>query len=208
MSSDIGPSGAKARNWAWLGALAFLAVGAAAVLYVLFAASSKPQLENAYARLARGQMERLVVLPDPPDMPREALRGQGGASTALPALAGGQVALVNFWATWCAPCMTEMPTLGALARRFEGRGLQVIEVSVDSQAKAEEARAALARLSQGSLDFYYEPTRSVLFSARAGGMPVTILYGRDGRERARLVGGADWSGEDAAALIELALSEP
>ncbi len=213
MGSDIGTStepskGSKrGRNWALVAAVVMLAAGAVAVLYVLFAASSKPEQSGGYAQYAQGHLANLAVLPDAPPMPVETLRDSQGVATTLPALAAGQVTLVNLWATWCAPCLTEMPTIAALARSYEGR-LNVVAISVDSEAKEPDARAQLNQLTDGALAFYLEPTRGVLFSSRAAGMPVTILYGRDGVERARLIGGADWSSPEAAALIDAALAEP
>ncbi len=183
-----------------------LAAGAVAVLYVLFAAASKPEQAGGYTRYAQGGLANLAVLADAPPMPAETLRNAEGGAVTLSELAAGQVTLVNLWATWCAPCITEMPTIAALARTYEGR-LNVIAISVDSEAKEPDARAQLAQLSDGSLDFYLEPSRGVLFSAQAAGMPVTILYGRDGRERARLIGGADWASPEAAAMIDAALAE-
>ncbi len=139
-------------------------------------------------------------------MPASPLRDAAGAETNLAALAGGEVAVVNLWATWCAPCMTEMPSLGALQRRFQGR-IRVIPVDLDEAPRLEAARAQLARLSQGSLHFVSDVDRGVLAELRPPGMPLTVIYGRDGRERARLVGGADWASEEAAALIEAVLAE-
>lgn len=189
------------------GALVMLAAAAVAVLYVVLAATSKPQQSTGYARFAQGGVERLVVMEDAPPMPGEALRDGAGAPTSLAALTAGEVSLVNLWATWCAPCREEMPTLAALSRRFEGRGLNVIAVSADGDAQVEEAKAELSELTTGALDFYNDPTRAVLFSAQARGLPLTILYGRDGRERARVIGQADWESEEAAALVEAALAE-
>lgn len=151
-------------------------------------------------------MSRLEVLEVTPPMPAAILRDAAGAETTLAALAGGETLVLNLWATWCAPCMTEMPALGALQRRFAGRIL-VIPVDLDEEAKLEEAREALARLSQGSLPFVSDVSRGVYTDLRPPGMPLTIIYGRDGRERARLAGGADWSSEEAAALIEAVLAE-
>lgn len=204
IGSSVGPS--KRPNWALRAAVALIVLGVAAVLYVLFSAASKPEQAGLYSAYARGGLANLVVLEDAPPMPIETLRDAAGAETNLPALAEGQVTLVNLWATWCAPCITEMPTIGALARAYEGR-LNVIAVSVDGVAKEADARTQLAELTDGSLDFYLEPSRGVLFSMRAAGMPVTVLYGRDGRELARLVGGADWSSPEAMALIDAALAE-
>ncbi|MBL8530847.1 MAG: TlpA family protein disulfide reductase, partial [Hyphomonadaceae bacterium] len=63
------------------------------------------------------------------------------------------------------------------------------------------------RLTGGALDFWIDPSRGMMFDQRARGMPVTIIYDRNRREVARLTGGADWAGDDAAALIEAVLAE-
>ena len=208
MGSDIGSSvkPSKRPNWALRGAVALIVLGVAAVLYVLFSAASKPEQAGLYAAYARGGLANLVVLEEAPPMPLETVRDAAGAETTLAALSEGQVTLVNLWATWCAPCITEMPTIGALAQEYEGR-LNVVAVSVDGVAKEADARTQLAELTDGALDFYIEPSRGVLFSMRAAGMPVTVLYGRDGRELARLVGGADWASPEAMALIDAALAD-
>lgn len=181
-----------------------LAAGAIAVLYVLFVASSKPETSSGLVRFARGEMHALQVLSEAPPLPERTLTDTAGAETSL-AAHRGDVLVVNLWATWCAPCMQEMPTLGALQRRFEGR-LRVLPVSVDGLGDREKAISELARLSGGSLPFLQDMTRGVLFDVRAPGLPVTIIYGRDGRELARLAGGADWSGPEAEALMEEVLS--
>ena len=206
MGSGIEPSSAGERpNWAFRAALLMLAMAALALLYVLFAASSKPVPAGGYARFAQGAMSRLAVMEDAPPMPMEPLQDASGAETNLGAYRG-EVVVLNLWATWCAPCMEEMPTLGALQRNFAGR-LRVIPVSVDSVADSAKAQAELARLSEASLPFLIDSSRAILFSARAVGMPTTIIYAADGSELARLSGGADWSSPEAAALMEAALAE-
>jgi thiol-disulfide isomerase/thioredoxin len=202
---DTTPSSSAQKNWALWAALTLLAAGTLAVLYVLFAAASKPEPSTGLARFATGQMRQLAVLEAPPSMPARALRDAAGRETTLAAQAEGEVVVLNLWATWCAPCMQEMPTLGELQRRFEGR-VRVVPVSVDSEGQREKAQRELARLSDGALPFLIDVSRGVLFDVRATGMPVTIIYDRDGREVARLAGGADWSSDEAAALIEAVLS--
>lgn len=177
-----------------------LAAGGLVVLYVLFAAASKPDETSGLSRFATGEMSRLQVLQDPPPMPSRTLRTAEGGETTLSAYSG-EILVVNLWATWCAPCMDEMPTLGALQRRFEGR-LKVIPVSVDSEADLERAQRELADLSGGSLPFLNDMSRGVLFDVAAPGLPVTIIYDRNGRELARLAGGANWGGPEAEALME------
>ncbi len=149
-------------------------------------------------------MARLDVLDAAPPQPTRALQDAAGADTNLQAFAG-EVVLVNLWATWCAPCMEEMPTLGALQRRMGDR-LRVIPISVDSQGELANAQRRLAELSGSSLPFYSDITRGVLFDVQAPGMPVTILYDRQGRELARLSGGADWASDEAVALMESAIA--
>lgn len=151
-------------------------------------------------------MTRLTVLEAPPPMTTRSLRDANGAEATLAAYQG-DVVVVNLWATWCAPCMEEMPSLAALQRNFEGR-IHVVPISVDSEGERAKAISDLARLSGGSLPFLQDMTRGVLFDAQAPGMPVTIIYDRRGQEVARLAGGADWSGEDATRLIEAVLAEP
>lgn len=187
-------------------ALGMAAVGAAALVYALFMASSKPPADG-YARYAQGAMNKLEVMADAPDQPDQTLRDANGQETTLAAYRG-QVVLVNLWATWCAPCVEEMPTLGALQRQFEGRGFQVVPVSIDEVAKIGEAKDMLARLSENSLPFLVDPSRGIAFEARAAGVPMSILYDRAGVEIARLGGSADWNAPEAVALIEGALEGP
>ncbi len=185
-------------------ALGMAAVGAGALVYALFMASSKPPADG-YARYAQGAMSKLEVVADAPDQPGQSLRDGNGEATSLAAYRG-QVVLVNLWATWCAPCVEEMPTLGALHRRFEGQGFAVLPVSIDEDAKIDDAKEMLTRLSGGALPFLVDPSRGIAFEARAAGVPTSILYDRGGVEIARLGGSADWNSPEAVALIEAALA--
>jgi thiol-disulfide isomerase/thioredoxin len=155
-------------------------------------------------RFARGDMRALVVMEAPPPLPTRALRDAAGAETTLAAYTG-EVLVVNLWATWCAPCMEEMPTLGELQRRYDDR-LRVIPVSVDGEADRAKAQRELARLSEGSLPFLIDISRGVLFDVQASGMPMTIIYDREGHELARLGGGADWVSAEAIALVDAVLA--
>jgi thiol-disulfide isomerase/thioredoxin len=151
-----------------------------------------------------GEMARLTVEEAPPPLPTRAIRNAAREEVYLSAYEG-EVLVLNLWATWCAPCMEEMPTLGALQRRLAGR-LNVVPVSVDSEADGAKARRQLAQLSGGSLPFLIDISRGVLFDVAAPGMPLTIIYDRNGAELARLAGGADWDSPEAVALMEAALA--
>lgn len=193
------------KPWALWAALTLVAGGAIALVYVLLVASSKPETQQGLSRFATGEMARLYVEDAPPPMPVRALRDAAGNETTLAAYRG-QVVVLNLWATWCAPCMEEMPSLAVLQRNFAGR-IAVVPISVDSEGERDKAISELRRLSGGSLPFLQDMTRGVLFDAQAVGMPVTIIYNRQGQEIARLAGGANWGSEDASRLIEAVLAE-
>jgi thiol-disulfide isomerase/thioredoxin len=114
--------------------------------------------------------------------------------------------VVNLWATWCAPCLEEMPTLGALQRRYRGR-VRVIPVSVDGEAHRARAQQELARLSNNSLPFLIDISRGIIFDIGAPGMPVTVVYDARGNEIVRLAGGADWDSPEAVALMDAVLAQ-
>jgi thiol-disulfide isomerase/thioredoxin len=210
MNEQSGPETAKKdvpaapRSWALAAGLTMAGIGVAALLYVLFTASSKPE-QHGYARFAQGPLQRLTALEAPPPQPIAELRDSEGRALTLQAFRG-DVLLLNIWATWCAPCRAEMPTLAGLQERFAARGLRVVAVSVDGAGERAKAEQILARLSAGKLAFYADPAQSLPFDVDAPGMPTTILYDRNGQERARVPGGADWSSPEAAALIEAALA--
>jgi len=193
------------KPWALWAALTLIGAGAIALVYVLFAASSKPETQLGLRRFAEGEMTRLYVMEAPPPMPTRTLRDAAGNETTLAAFQG-EVMVLNLWATWCAPCMEEMPSLAQLQYNFEGR-IRVIPISVDSEGDREKAISELRRLSGGALPFLQDMTRGVLFDAHAAGMPVTIIYDAQGQEVARLAGGADWGGADASRVIEAVLAE-
>lgn len=185
----------------WLGLFGLLAA-----LYVLFTAVSKPADETSLKRFATGEMQKLVVVRDPPAQPLNVFFDATGAERRLSDFRG-KVVLVNLWATWCAPCIEEMPTLAALADGYRGREFELVAISVDRNDMKARAQSDLKKLAGESLDFYQDPGSAIAFEVKAQGMPTTILYDRSGREIARLAGAADWSSAEARALVDAALGE-
>jgi len=151
-------------------------------------------------------MHALVVMDQPPAMSAHAIRDAHGAEVKLTDMPGDLV-VMNLWATWCAPCMEEMPTLGALQRHYDPARVHVVPVNLDEDADKDKAAAELNQLTQNTLPLYTNSDRSVLFDVQAAGMPTTIFY-RHGREVARLSGGANWDSPEAHAAIEGALRAP
>ncbi|HEX6073024.1 MAG TPA: TlpA disulfide reductase family protein, partial [Sphingomicrobium sp.] len=110
--------------------------------------------------------------------------------------------LVNLWATWCAPCVKELPTLDRLSQSHAKDGsLGVIAVSQDMGPQP-SVEAFLARLKVGDLGAYHDPKMSL--SGWLGPdtvLPTSILYDAKGREVWRYVGDLDWTGPEAAKLL-------
>ena len=106
--------------------------------------------------------------------------------------------LVNLWATWCAPCVAELPALDALAASSKDK-LRVIAISQDLDGAA-KVLPFLADHHIQALEPYRDPKAALSVAYRAN-LPTTILYGRDGREVWRVTGAVDWGSESAKALI-------
>jgi len=141
-------------------------------------------------------------VPQPPN----SFAGPDGVPTQLSAF-HGKVVLVNLWATWCAPCVTEMPTLAALQQGMGEKDFKVVAISVDKANEAEAAKKELADLSKGNLAFYHDPKMAIVYPLKARGFPTSILYDRQGKELARLAGEADWNSPEARALIQAAMEQ-
>jgi thiol-disulfide isomerase/thioredoxin len=129
--------------------------------------------------------------------PTFAFRTPAGETRSLADYRGRPV-LVNLWATWCAPCKAEMPTLEALAKD-RGAPLPVLAISQDLTGA--EAVAPYWRTSSfTALELLYD-TDVRMSMALSATLPMTLLYDAEGREVWRMVGGMDWSGEEAAKLV-------
>lgn len=112
----------------------------------------------------------------------------------------GKVILVNLWATWCAPCIKEMPDLNELQKSLGGDDFQVVLLS-ENQDGIESSIAFLEEHNISSLSTYIDGNRAVARSLKSTVLPTSILIGADGYEIGRLLGPAEWNSGDAHALI-------
>ncbi|HEX8213872.1 MAG TPA: TlpA disulfide reductase family protein [Allosphingosinicella sp.] len=111
----------------------------------------------------------------------------------------GKPLLLNLWATWCAPCVAEMPTLDALAARE--RGLHVLAVSQDVEGQEAKVAGFFEQRRLTRLDPYRDPKLGLMTGLGAEVLPTTILYDSKGLEVWRITGAADWTGAKAARLL-------
>lgn len=180
-------------------------IGGVALLYANRDGGGKVSASSDLAVYARGSLSKLLT-PAPTPAPDYVFKDAEGRDVRF-ADFKGKVAVVNLWATWCAPCKIEMPTLAALAEHYKGRDdFAVVTVSMDVDKAVPEARAFIAE--HPPLTYYADPKFQLPFEFPGkGAMPQTILLDRRGHVRAVLTGEADWASAEAKALVEALLAE-
>ncbi len=163
--------------------------------------SATPQPNTASAAPAGGEPAgALDISQRGTAMPKDLFTAPDGQPAKL-ADFKGQPLLVNLWATWCGPCVKEMPSLDRLAARTKGK-LRVMVVNQDSAKQATDpvpewwAKAKLANLEP-----YRDKDNNLGFAFGGGQLPTTVLYDAQGKEVWRIAGGMDWDGPRANTLL-------
>ncbi|MFZ4069360.1 MAG: TlpA family protein disulfide reductase [Caulobacterales bacterium] len=209
-SSPNPPPGSKPVRrglafWAGRGA-SWMALGAVIVfLMVMCQAGQSVPPAAERGGLLSGPMATFSTTLSGRAAPATLFFGPDGAKTAT--LTGGdqKLTVVNLWATWCAPCVREMPTLATLQTAFADQGVKVMALSVDRAEDRTFAAEELARLSGGVLKPYADPTYAVVYEiGEVKGFPTTVIYNAAGKEVGR-IHETDWSTPEARAVVEAAL---
>ncbi len=112
----------------------------------------------------------------------------------------GAVVIVNIWATWCEPCLVEMPSLEALHRRYAPNGLKIVAVSVDASGTDAQIRAFRDRLGL-TFDILHDAA-DIRATYQTAGVPESFVIGRDGKLRRRVFSAENWDSESNRKLIE------
>ena len=131
--------------------------------------------------------------------PSFTFQDENGQPTSMAAFRG-KPTLVNLWATWCAPCIVEMPSLDALAAR-EGDALNVVALSQDLNGR-ELVTQFFGQRDFRHLEANLDPEMRFMTDLRLDTLPTTILYDSEGREVWRMRGMAEWESERIARLID------
>jgi len=132
-------------------------------------------------------------------MPAIAFTDAAGREHGLSDFAGRGL-VINLWATWCPPCVREMPALDALAATLGPEGIAVLPLSSDRGGLA-VVQAFYQRTGLRHLGIWLDPGATATRALGARGLPTTVIVDRGGRERARLEGDAEWDAPDFMAAI-------
>ncbi len=153
----------------------------------------------AIEALREGDMRKLVIHPEPRPVPPVPFSDIEGGTHALSDYRGSWVVL-NFWATWCAPCRAEMPMLADLQRDLAAEGLEVVTIATGRNAPQAITRF-FAEIGVDTLPLYTDARNTLARPMGVVGLPVTVILDPEGREVARMMGEAEWNGESAKAIL-------
>ena len=183
--------------------LALVIVAVAAGIFVMSPSGRNPSGADVVADLAalepyrQGDMVKLRL--GEADGSDAAFIGADGSEMTLAAYEGKFV-LVNFWATWCAPCREEMPQLAELQSDFGGDAFEVVTIATGRNAPPAMA-AFFDEIGVDNLPLHRDPGQDLARDFGVLGLPVTVILDPSGREIGRLQGEADWAADEAKALI-------
>lgn len=172
-----------------------------ALLYTAIAVVANPAGADvpALEALREGDMRKLNFHGDPYPPSTVAFTAENGEEMTLAAY-GGQIVLVNFWATWCDPCRAEMPHLAALQDALGGDDFQVVTVATGRNPRP-AMEAFFEDIGVDNLPLHADPRQALARNMGVLGLPASVILDRDGREIARLLGEADWSSDSARAIL-------
>jgi thiol-disulfide isomerase/thioredoxin len=186
------------------------AIGAAAVVYIIGQSATKPPAQAPVAVATAAEThdvaKKLEHTTDGAQAPAYVFFDRSGKKVTASDFKG-KIVVMNLWATWCGPCKVEMPTLAKLAQAYAGKPVAVVAISIDKPEALAQAKAFIGE--QAPLNFYNDPDAKLPWALKpaANGMPTTIILGKDGLERGRISGEADWAGPGAKATIDKLLAQ-
>ncbi len=156
----------------------------------------------AQGLVLQGEMQDFEVQHPPVPAVAATFDDRAGGRVALSDLRG-KVVLLNVWATWCPPCVAEMPSLDALAAEKAGEDFVVLAVSLDF--KPEMIGPFLDRTDLPNLVIVHDDEKHMTRDFGVRPLPTTLLLDRQGREIARYMGDAHWDSPEAKDLVDSAL---
>ena len=182
---------------------AMIIFGLGMVLLVIVQSCQSPK--TGLERFSEGSLKKLTVLEAPPAQPQAIYKSPDGAQMRLSDYQG-KVVLLNVWATWCAPCVAEMPSLDRLEAQMGGVDFAVVPISLDKNASY--ISPFFERANIKNLPAWHDAEYSLNRALSLSYVPISVFYDRQGREIARVPGEVVWDSEEALALIAHLIERP
>jgi thiol-disulfide isomerase/thioredoxin len=150
-----------------------------------------------------GDMKKMTIASNPTSAPKTIFFDDDGKELTLNDFKG-RLTLVNFWATWCAPCRKEMPSLEVLSNQLGGDTFQVLTIAT-MRSSEEAVKKFFNDNNIIGLPKFRDPKGHLARASGVAALPLTILLDRKGNEISRLIGDADWSQDETIEFIKKAL---
>ncbi len=178
------------------------------VLYMALALSANvasADIKSAEA-LREGDMKKLVFHQEPVAISTSAFVHEDGGDGFLADYEGKYV-LLNFWATWCAPCRAEMPMLSELQTELGSDAFEVVTLATGRNMPP-AIKKFFAEIEVDNLPRHQDPKQKIARDMKVLGLPITVIIDPEGQEIARLRGDADWSSDSAKAILTELIGQP
>lgn len=154
----------------------------------------------AVEAMREGDMKKLQFHSSPKPASEVPFTDLEGAEYSL-AMYEGKIVVLNFWATWCAPCRHEMPMLSNLQDAFAGQPVEVVTIATGRNPPQSITRF-FAEIEVDNLPSFIDPKQALSRQIAVLGLPVTVILNAKGQEIARLHGDAEWDSDSAIAILE------
>jgi thiol-disulfide isomerase/thioredoxin len=165
-----------------------------------FVPASVPERETANFG---GQFNKVLIATEPQRLPENSFVDIDGKKVRIADFAG-KPTLVNIWATWCPPCVIELPSLEKLAKHYDGK-LNVIAIALEEGKAPKDIAAFLEKRPVGRFAGYLDQSGDFRKNLGLRGVPTSFLIGSDGLILYRFEGDADWTSPDSQAFFDLFL---
>jgi len=151
-------------------------------------------ITNFSYALEKPDIKNLVLIKDPKTYESIIFRDINQKNVDLDDFKG-KLILLNFWATWCAPCKEEMPSLDNLQSNNNLSNLKIFPINI-SQEDLSKSKLFFQKLNIQNLDIYMDAPVTLAKKFALRGVPTTILFNKQGKEFARIMGSIDFNNEE------------